>query len=527
MSPYITQYPIPYTNGRYMRLYFLIPILAICLLFNQTVNASEIDRDLTFKRIAILGLEDSTKEYGSLINNFIKNNFMDAMQFEIVMPDEAIKYPVSKKDAVKLGRKMNADAIVTGTVKVEENILKIYVQMINAKTGNLFSTESKWIKDAQKEGNIQKNVKELTAKLISRIPYRALITEVSENEVVINAGKIHGMEDGAKLSAFEIKGIKSHPFTGEIISFEKEAIAELTVIKVEDIFTRARIKEIKKGKNVEINNKIDFKPSLKVIADNAAKRKDLLARKEKEALEMKAKKEPEKEKRKSNIVGLEAFAGLTTNDYSFDSNELKFSRKANSFFAIGFKGELWPVSYLGIDLSYKTGWLKFNKIGTASISTSASPYWLAANVKYRYNFTDKPTSPQIIGKVGYHIYDFSVDKSDSLYFNSYSYKGINIGLGAKIPFWESFGINLNGDYLPMLSVKEDPVTSGSKGKASGYLLGFGLYYVLTEGFIADVNYSYNSYKADFTGTGTRAGGTTSASSTDTYNGMNLNIRYEF
>ncbi|MFZ3090651.1 MAG: hypothetical protein WA240_08525 [Nitrospirota bacterium] len=201
--------------------------------------------------------------------------------------------------------------------------------------------------------------------------------------------------------------------------------------------------------------------------------------------------------------------------------------KANSFLTAGFRGELWAASFIGIDLSYKTGWLKFNKIGTASADTAASPYWLSANLKYRYVFTDKTTSPQLIDRVGYHIYDFSVNKSDSLYFNNYSYKGINIGLGAKIPFWESFGINVSGDYLPLLSVKEDPVTSGSKGKATGYLLSFGLYYILTDGFIADLNYSYNSYKADFTGTGTRGSGTTSASSTDTYNGINLNIRYEF
>ena len=140
--------------------------------------------------------------------------------------------------------------------------------------------------------------------------------------------------------------------------------------------------------------------------------------------------------------------------------------KANSFLTAGFRGELWAASFIGIDLSYKTGWLKFNKIGTASADTAASPYWLSANLKYRYVFTDKTTSPQLIDRVGYHIYDFSVNKSDSLYFNNYSYKGINIGLGAKIPFWESFGINVSGDYLPLLSVKEDPVDKWKQGKGN-------------------------------------------------------------
>ena len=53
---------------------------------------------------------------------------------------------------------------------------------------------------------------------------------------------------GARLSIFEIKGIKRHPFTNEIINIEKEDIGELTAVKVEDAVTSAKIKEIKKGK---------------------------------------------------------------------------------------------------------------------------------------------------------------------------------------------------------------------------------------------------------------------------------------
>ncbi|MBI5043683.1 MAG: autotransporter outer membrane beta-barrel domain-containing protein [Nitrospirae bacterium] len=511
-----------------MQRYIILLLSALFLIMDHTVYASEIDMELTFKRIAIFSLEDNTKEgYGSLISRSIRNNFIDTIQFEIVIPDETIKYPISKKETIKIGRKLNVDAVVTGNIKVEEGILKIFTQIINAKTGDLFATENKWIKETPTEENIKKNVKELAAKLIGRMPYKAVVTEIIDNEIIINVGRFHGIEEATRLIVFEIKRVERHPFTNEIINIEKEEIGKLTAVKVEDTITRAKVKEIKKGKIVEVNNKIDFKPSLKAIADSTQRKKEFLTKKEKAVAEEKVKKEAKPEKRSYNIVGIDAIVGYATNDYSFNSNELKFTRKASSFLTAGFKGELWPVSFLGLDISYKTGWLKFDKIGTTSIDTKASPYWLSTNLKYRYIFTDKPTSPHLIGRVGYHIYDFSVSNSDLLYFNNYSYKGINIGLGAKIPFWDSFGININGDYLPSLSVKEDPVTSGSKGKASGYLLGMGLYYILTDGFILDLNYSYNSYKADFTGTGTRGSGTTNASSTDTYNGINMNIRYEF
>ena len=128
-------------------------------------------------------------------------------------------------------------------------------------------------------GDYRKNIKELTAKLISRVPYKALVADIKEGEIIINAGRFHGIDEGSKLSIFEIKGIKRHPFTNEIINIEREDIGELTAVKVEGAITSAKIKEIKKGKRAEVNNKIDFKPSLKVIADSSQRKKEFLTKK--------------------------------------------------------------------------------------------------------------------------------------------------------------------------------------------------------------------------------------------------------
>ena len=42
-------------------------------------------------------------------------------------------------------------------------------------------------------------------KLASRIPYKALVADVKKREF-INAGRFHGIDEGARLSIFEIKG---------------------------------------------------------------------------------------------------------------------------------------------------------------------------------------------------------------------------------------------------------------------------------------------------------------------------------
>jgi len=77
------------------------------LVSGQNVYASEIDDNLTFKRVALLGLEDKSKEgYGNIINNSIRNNIMDTMRFEIVMPEETMRYPKTMEEVIEIGKKL-------------------------------------------------------------------------------------------------------------------------------------------------------------------------------------------------------------------------------------------------------------------------------------------------------------------------------------------------------------------------------------------------------------------------------------
>ena len=67
------------------------------------------------------------------------------MRFEIAEPAKR-KAPSTRKDAVKIGERLNADAVIYGNVKMEEAILKISLEMVNVKNGSLFASEGKWIK---------------------------------------------------------------------------------------------------------------------------------------------------------------------------------------------------------------------------------------------------------------------------------------------------------------------------------------------------------------------------------------------
>jgi hypothetical protein len=189
-------------------------------------------------------------------------------------------------------------------------------------------------------------------------------------------------------------------------------------------------------------------------------------------------------------------------------------------------GEYWFFSPLGLDVSYATSWIRFNQT-VVSPQTEASPYWLAAHLKYRYFFSQRAMSPEIVGSVGYRIYDFRLDKSDLTYFNNIRYRGIDIAIIASYPLTSRINAVLNLAYQPDLTVRENPVTSGTNPSAYAYSIGVTGYFNIYDGLMLALGYQYQEYQAKFGGTGTRIPGTTNAKIHDLYHMAQLSLVYEF
>src|SRR5262249_11568789 len=159
-----------------------------------------------------------------------------------------------------------------------------------------------------------------------------------------------------------------------------------------------------------------------------------------------------------------------------------------------------------------TAWMRFDQTGSIPQKTDASPSWLAAHLKYRYFFSKDALSPELVGSVGYRIYDFEVDPGDPIFFNNIKYKGIDLGLTAAYPFTPKIKGVLNAGFQPSLNVDENPRTSGTDPSAYAYTIGLTGYYSITGRIKLGLGYSYQEYHAKFSGIGTRnpPGGTTNA-----------------
>jgi len=493
------------------------------------VFATKLNDDLVFKKIAVLDLDDRTgKVYGEKIVKVVRTELEQMLRFDIVPLEEVrVQYPLSKKTLSKISKNLQLDAFIIGWVTLSDQTVTISLEILD-KNGEMFALELLAMKEHEFQVDLEKSVRELVVKLIHRIPYAGVITHVESGMVTFDAGRIQGVEIGSKASVFEIVGMERHPFTNEVISFRREDLGEILVTQVDSLSATGKIINIKKGVKIFLHQKVDFIPSQKVIQESLFEKKELLAKRQlalesRKAEEHRLVKETPRRSRGSLVVS----PGLALNDYSFSSDQLTIKRRASPIPVVTTMGEYWFLSPIGVDVSYTASWIHFDQINGMPIDNDASPYWISAHLKYRYFFLRSLLSPEIVGSVGYRIYDFQVDQSDLNLFNNIRYRGVDIALAASYPITSRIKGILNVEYQPSLIVRENPVTSGTNPNAYAYSIGLTGYFKITDGAMLALGYYYQVYQANFSGTGTRGTGTTNAKIHDVYHGAQLSLVYEF
>jgi hypothetical protein len=491
---------------------------------------------ILFKKIGVLNPEDRTHgQYGKSIGKQVRRALASTFRFEIVpQPKLSKELPLSESDLADLGQKYKLDGLVTGIVEIKDRSLKIKLILLEARTGIPFAREFATVKDFKRPDALQRGVQTLMVKLIGRIPYRAVVTQVRDKgrTITVNAGRLHGLGKGMRLQVFRIKGVKRHPFTNEVIGVEKVSVGELIVVRADDRVSRTRPFHRKKGQAFSPGDYVVFKPSVKVQSDTASIREALLARQEREwmALEEAARKEKEKKPapvRKFSRGELAVNIGTAWSSFRLNSDQLVFNRKISTFPLGNVSGELWVRPSWGVDADYQIGFAKLDRRGSNSTGVRTRPYWYATHLKYRHILWPDTTALELIGRAGYAWYVYRVSRTDDQFLSNTRYRGPSVGLEGRLPLTPKVTASLGVDYQPVLRVDEHPVTSGEE--ASSWSIGFhaeGRYH-LGSGFWISIRYLFDDFIAGYSGTGTRSGGVTGTKSKDELNSVMLGLVAEF
>ncbi|MBI3354149.1 MAG: hypothetical protein HY034_04590 [Nitrospirae bacterium] len=229
---------------------------------------------ILFKKIAVLDFEDKDKKYSEMTGDLIRDILQKGYPHKIVskalttdlLAKEGIKikYPVTSKDAIRIGKALNADAIITGSINASD-MVTLSAQIHDTKEGKVFAIEN-FQEKGETEARIKRGAQALAYKLINRIPYKGIIAGIEGKNYTIDAGKNQGIVKGTVMSVYEIIGIKRHPFLEDVISVDRAEIGALIVTDAGENSSMARIKTLKAGREIRVNNKIDYKPVGEIIS---------------------------------------------------------------------------------------------------------------------------------------------------------------------------------------------------------------------------------------------------------------------
>ena len=185
--------------------------------------------------------EESTA--GSVVYDNLVNAFIGQSRFNIVSRGEELEAVlrelklsqtdlVDKDAAVKVGRLVAAEGILTGTVQETKNSIEIYARLVNTETSLVL--EAKDVYGQEKSlSQIQYLTNGLALKLRNSFPLiEGIVIKTSGNSVFADFGTIQGIKKEMKFIVFRMGEPIIHPITGKELGSETEELGVATVIDV-------------------------------------------------------------------------------------------------------------------------------------------------------------------------------------------------------------------------------------------------------------------------------------------------------
>lgn len=526
---------------------FLVLLMASPSLSAKPAPPKPVEK-IFFKRIGVLDPEDRTHQsYSKVIGKRLRRELAGTFRFEIVpQPKLSKKLPLSTPNLIELAKQFKLDGIISGRVEIVGDALKLELILLNGKTAMPFAREYVVIKDFKSPGIIDRYVRTITSKLIGRIPYQATVAAVRNKgrTIVIDAGQLNGLATGTKVRVFSIGKVKKNLFTGELIGIDEIAVGELAVVRADERVSLAKPSRMKKGKTVALGQYVRFVPSANVLSRVAPRREEILARLEREWGQMEAGAQKEAvhreavEKEAGKIAKeallpsvsrgrLELDGGVAWSNYTLDADSYEFNQKMTSYPVIRAAAEFWVIQSVGIDADYQIGFFKLESPGGGSVNVKGRPYWITSHLKFRHIFLPGRADLQLIGRVGYAWYTSRLSETNSQFLIDTRYRGPSMGLEVRCPLTSNMAATVGADYRPVVSVREDPATSGETASAWSIQVHAEALYRMHHNLWMSVRYLYEDYKVTYSGMGTRAGGISGAETTDKIKGVTVGLVQKF
>jgi hypothetical protein len=491
---------------------------------------SQIDEDLTIRRVAVLPVTDNVDGiYARPIESQLISLVRDSHRWDFVEANIVGSMPTVSEleenpgNVLRSTSSIDADAFFMATASRGPNGLSLRVDLFLKKDGKLLAQEE--LKDHPRSEipELREQVKILYQRLVAKLPYDGLVLSRQGNRVTVNLGKSDGLNKDQVITAIQIISVTRHPKFNFIVSSEKEILGKIKILKVDETLSfGAIVSEKERGAiprfaKISGLDQVNYpepesfeKQSGAQSVNGRADSNVTFGKDPKEWLPV----------RPPSFGEVGAKLGLGQFAYSTSiSGGSSYQANASPFYPqLGIYGELW--------LNPK--WTARAELTQAVISTSnprsgSNPGTLNESLSYYslslgYNFLlqDDFFGPKLFIDAGFSTSRLYVDNSSPEAFTTTDFSGLMIGFGGSFPVTDNkvwyAGGKLNLYLFPTMS--ETPGSSGSGSNASINEFSVFLEKKIGENLRATGSVDVSLYSATFSGQGTRSGanGTTESAS---------------
>lgn len=480
--------------------------------FNRSV--SDTDQLFTFQKIAVLPFSDNAQGIfarpleADVQNRLSQTHRIDVITANIAGPLLTLSELEENPDKVKQMNSVGADGFLAGQVVKTPNGINLTLSLFSARDGKLFQTAQ--TKNFPKYGIEELKVEQsrLLQQLMKTLPYSGVVLSRDNQKVTVSLGRNDGVKEGQMLSVVQLLQAKRHPKFNFVLGFEKETIGKIRLTKVDQRLSFGQIVTEKEKGFIEKGSKIG---SLDEVIYE-----DPMAMAPLEKVETEAQK-AWRPLNPPTLGQVGAMMGLTMFNRSLNLPGVQ-NLDASTPIAptVGLYGELWLTpqwAFHGrIRQSIITVKNPRDNSSPSTLSQSHTAYDL--DVGYMFRFGTEASSPYAEPMIGFFNYKlYSDDASPNQSFTSMTYSGMRIGARGMVPVTEDGSWAVGGEAFFAISpgLSESPITSGASNKNSMNQIGLFGVRRLTPRLNLRIQFDYELFSTNFSGTGTRTESASSAS----------------
>jgi TolB-like protein len=158
---------------------------------------------------------------------------------------------ISQETASKVGELLGVKVIITGSVIRLGNIYDVNTRLINVEDGSILKAEK--IRGPGLDA-IERMMDSLADTIKKDFPIEGYVVMVTGKRVMVDLGRIHGVEPGMQFIAFRQGAPVRHPVTGKMLKGEDIKIGEMAVQTVQTDTSWAEITKEEPGAKIAPGN---------------------------------------------------------------------------------------------------------------------------------------------------------------------------------------------------------------------------------------------------------------------------------